>query len=60
MVAVVKHIIVLSKIAIETNHSKPDRGFGGILSNVGLCLSPLSGIINFNIDVKYKEVYIYY
>ncbi|MCJ1386339.1 hypothetical protein MMC17_009465 [Xylographa soralifera] len=26
--------------------------FGGILSNVGLCLSPPSGIVNFNADVK--------
>jgi hypothetical protein len=26
------------------------------LSNVGLCLSPLSGIVNFNADVKCEEV----
>jgi hypothetical protein len=26
------------------------------LSNVGLCLSPLSGIVNFNVDVKCEEV----
>jgi hypothetical protein len=56
MVALVKHIIVLSKIAIETNHSKPDRGFGGILSNVGLCLPPSSEILNFGADVQCEEV----
>jgi hypothetical protein len=56
MIAVVKHIIVLSKIAIETNHSKLDRGFGGILSNVGLYLPPPSGIVNFDADVKCEEV----
>jgi hypothetical protein len=46
MIAVVKHIIVLSKIVIETNYSKPDRGFRGILSNIGLCLPPPSRIVN--------------
>jgi hypothetical protein len=47
----VKHIIVLLKIIIETNYLKPNRGFRGILSNVGLCLSPLSEILNFGTDV---------
>ena len=42
------------------NYLKHDRIFRGILSNIGLYLSPLSGIINFNIDIKYKEVYVYY
>ncbi len=53
------HIIVLIKIIIETHYSKPERCFGGILSNVCLCLPPLSRIINFDTDVKYKEVCVY-
>jgi hypothetical protein len=51
MVVVVKHIIVLLKIVIEMNYLKPDRGFGGILSNIGLYSSPLSEILNFDADV---------
>ena len=33
------------------NYLKPNRGFRGILSSIGLCLPPLSEILNFNINV---------
>jgi hypothetical protein len=59
MIAVVKYIIILLKIIIEMNYLKPNRGFRGILSNVGLCLPPLSGILNFDADVKCKEICMY-
>ena len=52
----VKHTSVLSKNAIEAHHSKPGRIFEGILSNVSLLSSYLSGIVHFNVDVKCEEV----
>lgn len=41
---------------IETNHSKHNKIFRGILSNISLCLSPSSETVNFNADVKCEEV----
>lgn len=56
MIAVTKRIIVLLKNATGTYYLKPDRDFGGILSNVSPCRPSLSGIVNSDADVKCEEI----
>jgi hypothetical protein len=57
---VTKRIFVLSKNATGTYYLKPDRDFGGILSNVSPYRTSLSSIINSNVDVKCEEICVYY
>ena len=56
MIAVTKHIIVLSKNVTGTYYFKLDRDFGGILSNVSPCYPSLSSVVNSNADVKCEEI----
>ncbi len=56
----IKRIIVLLKNVIEIYYLKPDRDFGNILSNLSLCRPYLGSIINLNVDINCKEVYVCY
>lgn len=51
-----KHTVVIWKNALRTYHSKPDRDFNSILSNMSPCLSFVSEKVNLNADVKCEEV----